>query len=220
MTEQRFKTATPGYRHPDIRVPADTDPPRSARRWLWIGLALIVVAAGTFAGTRWALDRHEVTAWRVTTDLPIGTELGADVLEPVRIDSTALGETTLTDTTMPQGFTRTAAPEDTLLHDELVADQPPQISTTEAVVGLALNPAQAPTDDLAPGDLVTIWELPPDDASPRRLDKATRLASDVVVRGTTSTGDGTLLTTLTAPRELSKRLTALSAQGRVALTRP
>ncbi len=219
-TTERFGSATPGFLHPDV-VPPPADETRARRRWPLILMLVLLALGGTFLGTRFAFERHEVTAWQVTEDLPVGAALSSDSVRSLRVDDRGLAEDVLTGAARPRGFARSAIPAGALLTEGLASDQRPGLAPDTSVVGLSLSPAQAPVGDLAPGDRVTLWATPPNDAGGggARQPQSDLLETDVVVRTARLTGDGSVFLTIEVPDQLATEVTALSTQGRVAIGR-
>lgn len=105
-----------------------------------------------------------------------------------------------------------------LLQRSMITTEP-SLTATVAQVGVAVRSGQIPADGLAPGEAVTVVELPatgaPESASASVLvDRATVFA----VRDDPALAGGTLLT-LVVPAERAVAVAAASGAGRAALIR-
>lgn len=105
-----------------------------------------------------------------------------------------------------------------LLQRSMVTSEP-ALTSTLAQVGVAVRSGQIPADGLAPGDAVTVVELPPTGAPESAsasvlVDQATVFA----VRDDPALASGTLLT-LVVPAERAVAVAAASGAGRAALIR-
>lgn len=105
-----------------------------------------------------------------------------------------------------------------LLQRSMITTEP-VLAPTQAQVGVAVRSGQIPADGLAPGDAVTVVELPatgaPESATASVLvDRATVFA----VRDDPALAGGTLLT-LVVPVERAMAVAAASGAGRAALIR-
>ncbi len=218
-TIERFGSAAPGFDHP-VPVPPPAEETTTRRRWPWILLAVVLALVATFFGTRFAFERHEVTAWQVSENLPVGAALTSQTVRAVRVDDRGLAEDVVTGTRAPRGFARSAIPAGALVTGALVVGTRPELPAETSVVGLSLSPAQAPVGDLAPGDTVTLWATPPTGSGGQANQPLSRrLVADVRVRTTNVTGEGAVLLTVEVPERLTTEITALSTQGRVVVGR-
>lgn len=199
-------------------APALLPPVRPRRRplaALGLGLALTVVGGlGVGGVVLSAGDKTSVLV--IAQDVPRGGLVDAGTLRTARIGVEG-GVSTVPADQLEQLVGQRAAYDlraGALLTPDALTDAVVP-SKGQALVGIALKPAQLPTEPLQPGDLVEVVITPgPDEDVPTTAPDAT--TAEVV---SVTTSDIAELTTVnvTAPAREARRLAIMVATGRVAL---
>jgi hypothetical protein len=198
------------------------------RRWkdprLWVGLVL--VAGSVLVGVRvLAAADDTIGVWAVTRDVPQGTPLTADLLSLERVhfaDAAAAARYQLEGDPVPESSvaTRDLAAGELLPGSAVGERDAADLAHLPVVVGAGGAPG-----DLAAGDLVDLWVVPPE-RSNAATPPARRLLTDVrVVRTAREAGPlgdaatrQVLLGLLESDVELGSLLTAVTL-GTVVLVR-
>lgn len=224
-TAQSHQKSTP--KSPSDGRPRGLQPPRSGlpsrpRSWGLAAVAgLLVVGFGLAGAVLFNRAGDKVSVLEVSSPVAKGQVIERSDVQSVAVAGVPAGiSVAQVDSVVGKTAAVDLVPHQILTDMMYTSDPVPGLGQT--LVGLALDPAQAPTDGLAPGDTVTVIAVPGDSAAAdgaRALDHPVVLAEPAIVyavRGSGTAG-GQLLVTLIVPENVSLRLAAYGSAGRAAI---
>jgi hypothetical protein len=179
---------------------------------LWLGVLLVLGSVLVGAKLLSAAD-ETVPVWQVDRDVRAGLPLSGDDVRSTRVhfdDEQVIGGYLPADEPLPEGVraTRDLADGELLTRSALAAghaDVPPQLPLGVGEAGLPV--------DLAVGDRVDVWAVPPPDSDvgePSRVLTAVSVAS--LAEGGTG-GDRQVLVTLAGETDVGEVLRALNGSS-------
>jgi len=190
---------------------------RRRRPWLWVVGALLVALGSLLAGTVVDMVKDTTAVVVAARDITRGTVITRDDLATVEVHPDALLATV--PASEVESLVGSTAQVD-LLQGTLVAQgstgQGAALAAGQVLVGVALTPAQMPSGDLLPGQLVQIVSTPRagDDVT---VGESVISVEATVVDSTVVTDTNMVVVNVAVAQAQAEQIAALSATGRLAL---